>query len=127
MYLGGRWSDPATGVLRNVSTIWVPPQFEASGSSAHDIALVEMTEYAMPSSRSMLINRDENRPKTGSFVRLAGYGETVENKTENRGYAPQQVDIPVMGFDKCNQSYPGAVDEENEFCVGYEKGGCGAW
>lgn len=103
-----------------------------SESRKYDIAAIELAGDAPADAVPMKVNVNMNIPEANSFIRVIGFGDTIEGDESNAPHQLAQVDVPVVASDECAKIHEDVsnvdIDHNAHVCVGYMgKGGCGAW
>lgn len=116
------------GRIAAITEVHVHEKYLSVIDRIYDIAVFRM-KAASDAERVVRINIGDERPLPGAFVRVLGVGAVT---TDSRvGSTPlNQVDIPVVPFDKCETAYKdvantGAMSSDAQICAGYmDSGGC---
>lgn len=132
-FVGG--TNRNNGVAYSIKRIHVFPLYDTSHSTffdtaKYDIAYIELNTTVQASiARFMKININPAFPKVGSFVRVAGYGETEMKQSRDYDHSPSfQLDMPVSKPSACNTE-EFFLDKSRMFCAGYFNGKqrCSPW
>jgi hypothetical protein len=122
---------PGAGRPYAVKAITTHPQYDAANKgSAHDVALVALTD-AIEDAVVFHVAGGDGAVPAGAYARVTGYGSYSEDWPTRYGNRARSVDIPVMELQECRDQYgsrnsalaAGLVDRI-QLCAGYADGGC---
>lgn len=129
-----------TGYGLGVEQAFPHPMYDAKSDigRSYDIAAVKLSVSVENccgrtyKTAFMKINAARQKPITGAFVRVAGYGRTHYHKSirDDIPSALRQVDVPVSDNERCkrlyaNLLYPVKLYFERQLCTGYDR--CDQW
>lgn len=101
-----------------IQSLFIHPNY-TPGTEENDIMLVLL---ANPSAAPLVSwNRDQNLPRDGQDVTVIGFGRTSEDGEVSNTL--QQVEIQVIGYDRCRMMLPGVIFRETHVCAGVSEGG----
>ena len=118
--LGQTDLDSAGGERIAVQEIVVNEGFATDGYP--DIALLRLNE---PSSHAPVnrVQEGSGLAAPGIVARTLGWGLTDPDKPDSSTNILQEVDIPIVTHEVCEQAYGDAVVEEGMICAGLPEGG----
>lgn len=112
------------GVNISIARVITDPRYDGNGIGSLAIAVAILSEPVPDGTPFMKVSISTSLPRTGSYVRVAGYGRFVNVKGSNTDSRLHQVDIPVYDGAECNEALDN-VDSQTQFCAGYQrKGNC---
>jgi len=129
------YEDEPGEVILNISAFHVHPKYgnvKESGNPIYDVSLlklkepVQFTDHISPICLPSTLDEKLPEPGTGSFITGWGYIKESVGPTSD---TLQQVGIPLVAAQPCRENYkevPGKkvdINENIEFCYGFEKGG----
>lgn len=115
---------------RKVMKVFIHPKYNKNLVD-NDIALLkleaplELTQRIWPA----CLPEQNEELKTDLMAYILGWGATVyhglrDGKPEvERDDTLNQVEVPIVDFDDCNQSYDHHLERHHVICAGYKKGG----
>lgn len=131
----GSTSDPLSSPTKiAVSSFTRHYDFDVDDLHSMDIAYVTLsrnvTTVNNATAKYAFVNVDPNTPQENSAVRIVGYGLSRSDNvadTFRDGFPLYQVDVPVVSWQTCYDTYTDGIPEKKFFCSGYGEGGCAAW
>lgn len=129
-YFKGKYNGNLTNPKIAITSYKRHPDFDSLDRNSPNIAYVILNETVYgDNGQYALINNNSMEPRERSVVRLLGYGYNESNAKGSNvrdGFPLVQVDVPVVSWKLCNDSYTKGISQE-QYCAGYSEGGCSGW
>ncbi|MDQ7074901.1 MAG: trypsin-like serine protease [Gammaproteobacteria bacterium] len=106
--------------LITVKTIHIHPDYTHNSGSDSDIALLELSQTSNQTPTLTATPSLMNQIAVASPLRVMGWGVLQENGRASNTL--QEVDLPLVSQNSCNQSYGGGITD-NMLCAGFAAGG----
>ena len=97
----------------------VPHPLYNNLTSAYDFMLLRLNSPVR--AKPIKLNRDEARPRVSEQLTVIGFGDTTEGGNQPKKL--QEVVVPAVGYETCNEQYRGEIERQIMLCAGLIEGG----